>query len=656
MKKSTKLIILSAIAVLFLFTPAGKSIAQQHHLGKKISITFKEIPLKVALNQIAAEGQFKFSYNSSLIDGNRKVSASAELKSVKDILEHLFADKFQYKSVGNHVVLLEADAGELQPQKVIIHGKIHESHTENPIAGTTVYEVGAREVAISDSSGYYKFSVSGKNNLLNISFTKEGYNDTVINIRASTDKRYNIRLKPAIEAIDRSSVRYQNIKITNIHDYRMVDWFVPRETQITSVNLRLGNTRLFQASFLPYLGTNRGLSGSYENRFSLNILAGYSGGIRMAEFGGIANIVKGRVNGIQIAGMVNFDGSDLKGIQFAGMMNKNTGSISGVQIAGFNNLVLDTLRGVQFSGFQNTLHGTMHGLQLSGFNNYTTQNVDGVQLSGFSNIARKDVKLAQVSGFINISDNVDGLQIAGFTNIAKGDIGKHQVSGFFNYAHSVNGIQLSGFINVSKEKNKGIQASGFLNEADSMQGLQLSGFMNIAKTLNGLQLGVVNISDKVNKGLPVGVFSHVNSGYRSIAFSADEVFYTNLTYKTGLKQIYNIFSVGYDWDENIYGGFGMGTMFDMGKNLQSTLEFESRGIFERNKFDYEGFLNKISYSLETDITEGVALTAGPVLNVYLRQKNIQSNTATLAPYAFYNEVHGSSRLQIWMGGKVGIHL
>lgn len=654
MKKFAKQIILSAITVLFLFTPAGKSIAQQHHLEKKISTTFKEIPLKVVLNQIAAEGQFRFSYNSSLIDGNRKVSASAERKSVKDILEHLFADKFQYKSVGNHVVLVDADVGELQPQKVYIHGKIHESHTGNPIAGATVYEVGAREVAISDSSGYYKFSVSGKNQLLNISFTKEGYNDTVINIRASADNRYNIRLKPAIEAIDRSSVRYQNIKITNIHDYRMVDWFVPRETQITSANLRLGNTRLFQVSFLPYLGTNRRLSGSYENRFSLNILAGYSGGIRMAEFGGIANIVKGRVKGIQIAGMVNFDGSDLKGIQFAGLMNKNTGSVSGVQIAGFNNLVLDTLRGIQFAGFQNTLHSAMHGLQLSGFNNYTTQNVDGVQFSGFSNIALKDVRLAQLSGFFNLGDDVDGFQFSGFTNVAKGDIGWLQASGFFNYANSVSALQLGGFLNISREKSQGTQLSGFMNLAESIRGLQLAGFLNVAREVNGLQLGVVNISDTLSHGIPFGMFSHVSTGYRAVEISADAAFYTNLAYKTGLGKLYNVISMGYDWKQYVYGGFGFGTKFRMGDGFHSSVELESRGIFERNNFDYIGYLNKLSYNFEIDLNNDISFTAGPVLNVYLKQDELDQDTPTLAPYTFYNEIHASSRLQIWVGGTFGI--
>ncbi len=644
-------LILTFALIALLFVKESKS--QLSYLDKKISITFSKIPVKIALTQIGEEGGFRFSYNSEIIDGERKVSGDFNQQKVKSILNHLMEQDLNYQSVGNHIILLRHETTP-KPQQSTIRGKITTFKSGRPVRNATIYEVATKEVTTTDSSGLFTLTLVQTLDFLNLSISKTGYQDTIINLPSENPGPIEVSLKPVHISLQDNSHRYDKIRINNIHQYKMVDWLVPRENRSISNNLTLGNTRLFQVSFAPFVGSNGLFSGSYENRFSLNILAGYSRGNKVAELGGVANIVKGHVNGVQVAGMVNFDGGDMKGVQLSGFMNKNTGSVSGVQIAGFNNLVLDTLRGVQFAGFQNTLHGAMHGIQLSGFNNYTTQNVDGVQFSGFSNIALKDVRLAQLSGFFNLSDDVDGFQFSGFTNVAKGDVGSLQTSGFFNYAKSVSALQLAGFLNISRNKNKGAQISGFMNIAESIRGLQLSGFLNIAGELNGLQLGVVNFSDTVSHGLPLGVFSHVSSGYRTIELSADEVFYTNLTYKSGLAKLYNIFSLGYDWDKHVYGGFGFGTQFRLGNGFHSSVELESRGIFERNHFDYLGHLNKLSYNLEIDLNKNINLTAGPVLKVYLKQDELDPDAPTLAPYTFYDEIHASSRVQAWFGGNFGI--
>lgn len=79
--------------------------------------------------------------------------------------------------------------------------------------------------------------------------------------------------------------------------------FVPEETYIHSENLKaIQETRAAQISFLPSMGIGSNLStnGLIVNHFSLNVLAGYSNGVAGCEIGGIFNLTKNDVNGVQI--------------------------------------------------------------------------------------------------------------------------------------------------------------------------------------------------------------------------------------------------------------------------------------------------------------------------------------------------------------------
>jgi hypothetical protein len=60
---------------------------------------------------------------------------------------------------------------------------------------------------------------------------------------------------------------------------------IARTQRIHDKNVTDTLSRPFQLSVLPFLGTNKLLSGSIENRVSVNILMGYSAGVRKMEFG-----------------------------------------------------------------------------------------------------------------------------------------------------------------------------------------------------------------------------------------------------------------------------------------------------------------------------------------------------------------------------------
>ncbi len=188
--------------------------------------------------------------------------------------------------------------------------------------------------------------------------------------------------------------------------------------------------RPFQISFITPMGTNGLESGQVTNRLSVNIIAGYAGGLE----------------GIEVGGMINTIHRNAFGAQFAGFANLVGGSIRGVQFAGYANVVLEQMQGGQFAGFSNVSLGTFDGIQASGFANFVNADLKGIQVSGFSGV---------------VNGNTHGAQIGGFANITTGKTDGLQLSSFLNYTKALNGTQI-GLFNYTDSIGKGLSI-GFLS-------------------------------------------------------------------------------------------------------------------------------------------------------------------------------------------------
>ena len=298
----------------------------------------------------------------------------------------------------------------------------------------------------------------------------------------------------------------------------------------------------FHISLITPLGTNGLESWNTTNRISLNVFAGYSGGLKGLEVAGFANALKGDMDGIQIAGFCN-----------------------------------------------NTL-GSARGLEIAGYWNYNQKKLIGSQISGFANVAL---------------DTVDGIQASGFTNVAVGD---------------VQGVQATGFANVTVGDTKGVQASGFANVTTGRhQGVQASGFVNYARSLSGVQVGVVNIADSVEKGIPIGFLSFVRHGYNVIQIGGNETLFGEISYKTGVRRFYNIFSAGSAFHSGTlrWGfGYGIGTLVPVGRRIDIGIEALSYHINEGGWFTNGlNSLSRLNLNLSFDLTNHLGIYAGGSLNV-----------------------------------------
>ncbi|MFZ6010838.1 MAG: LA_2272 family surface repeat-containing protein, partial [Bacteroidota bacterium] len=390
----------------------------------------------------------------------------------------------------------------------------------------------------------------------------------------------------------------------------------PQEVNMANIHDTLYRTT--QVSFVPFVGTNRKLSGNVINDYSFNILGGYALGTQKLEIGSIFNVDRGNVNGIQFAGLFNTVGGRVKGVQLAGLFNANGDSLDGTQLAGLINVNLKGSK--KFSG------------------------------AGLINFTRLDSRAVQFAGLFNATIGAQrGPQVAGLFNFSTG---------------SVTPLQWAGLWNFSAGNMKGAQVAGLWNFAGGeVTGGQVSGLLNYATRMKGAQVGLINISDSI-RGVPVGFFSFSLKGYHKLEISADEIFYTNVAFRTGVRQFYNIFTAGakpntFENDTTFWTfGYGIGTAPRINKWLSLNFDLTANQLVHRAEIEEINLLNKLHVGCDVRLIKRVSLTFGVTLNAYITDTTYDGYIDIFTDYRpsiIYDHTYSNNvNMKMWWGGKVGL--
>lgn len=619
--------------------------SQNNILKRSINFTADDQPLENVLLGIANVGDFSFSYNPQIIPGDSIVNLTIEDTSVKEVMDIIFHGNIMYKVSGNHLILLKNRPVKAKEKiNYSVSGYVYDASTGQRLVSTTIYEVYTLASTITDEQGYYNLNLSKKYDEFGLAFSKREFVDTLILVQPA-DHSIDIRLRQKWTQKELALIEPDlQTSVKPLDNISIVQKIIPKDQYVRAGNIDVIERRFAQVSLIPKIGTNTKMSGSIENSFSINVLAGYSAGVRVMEIGGLMNINKRHVSGLQAAGLSNIVGGRTRGVQIAGLSNNNRGSLHGFQVSGISNMVVDTIKGIQLAGISNILQGGMKGLQIAGISNVTTKNVDGVQLSGISNFAKGDVRVMQAAGIINVGRNVNGIQLAGIVNTSTGKVGGAQLAGIGNFAKEVNAGQLSAIINIATKRVKGAQ---------------ISAIVNYGKEINGIQFALFNISDTVT-GLPIGFISFVRRGYRRIELSGNEVLYANLTLKTGVHKLYNIFTGGLLPNDTIstWGfGYGFGFESSIGKKFLQSYDFTANWISEKDKpFGTLNLLNKLSINFAYLLGKRTSVFLGPSINFHLSEW-VDSDSGefltNIAPYTLYTTVFGDTQMQLWIGAQFG---
>jgi hypothetical protein len=404
-------------------------------LERPVTLRFSNEKISVVLESIAKQGGFSFSYNSAIFDVNNRGDITVQNKPVRDVLNLIFKRSIIYKVRGNYIILQKNDQKE-SSKTIILSGYIVDTQTDKPVSKATVYDPRSLTSTISNEYGFYRIKLNVSYLPTKLMITKADYEKRIINIKSVQDFYEVIELTPIInKSFDipvyednsiekRDNHLNENLSLENkpisqpvappfpditdqnlfptspiidstLYDSRWNEFkkkvgkiFVSRSQRINAQNVDDYLGREFQVSLLPFLGTNRLLSGSIKNDYSLNILMGYSGGVRKLEVGGILNGVRNDVQGLQIAGVGNIVGGSVLGGQISSTFN----------IAGY----LD------------------EGIQLSSGFNVIIRESAGWQISPV-NFAHRVVEGGRQIGFINISDSTDTVPIGFLSFVGSGN-------------------------------------------------------------------------------------------------------------------------------------------------------------------------------------------------------------------------------------------
>lgn len=400
--------ILAGMAAALLFSASAHS---QHLLDQKISVTVYNKPLQQTLVELGRQGGFYFSYNSLLLPGDSLVSVSAHQETVQDILQALLGNDYTYDETAGYVIIRKYAA---DGKAFVIKGYVLDKKTGEKLADASVYEIGQFVSTLTDEQGQFRLRLHNRSPDISVQVSKRGFNDTLYRLRSGREQTAVLLLSPI------RTVALKPVTITpdyGIEKYGLGRWLISSRQKISDLNISDFFVRQpFQYSLWPGIGTHGKLSAQAVNKFSFNLLGGYSGGARGFELGGLFNLDKNDVRHVQIAGLFNTVGGHMGGIQVAGIHNSVWNGIQGVQIAGLSNTAKQPVRGVQIAGIANQAK-SVAGLQIAGISNISRQTVNGLQIAGILNRARK-VEGWQI-GLLNIADTAaDGYSI-GLINIIK---------------------------------------------------------------------------------------------------------------------------------------------------------------------------------------------------------------------------------------------
>lgn len=438
--------------------------------------------------------------------------------------------------------------------------------------------------------------------------------------------------------------------------------------------------RKWRVTLFPPLSTNGSDAPNYTAKYSINILAGYHGGLDGMEIGGLFNYTKYYSNGFQLAGLANISNGEILGVNIAGVGNFSKENMAGVQLAGITNFSNEQLEGIQLAGGFNFTRDNSSGLQFSGLANLAQGDLEGLQGSAGVNAAWGDISGLQAAGVANIAkNNVEGLQAAGAFNFAGADISGLQAASGANIAFgNIEGLMASGGVNIAKGTASGLLVSGILNYASELEGASISGGANIADELNGLQFaGLLNASRKARglqiglinyaqdfEGVPIGLISYYGNGRKNIDVRFSDGGFTDVGLTLGTHRVYNAAIFGYNTllDRNVYR---VGIAVGLEKNIQDAFEnWQNETLYVNQEFsvlhhfeeDWQSDLNLLysyKFLVGKRFNNGFSVYGGPSYNAHI------SRVAASKDYSWYSlwsPERKGRQYRFWVGFTAGIRL
>ncbi|QIX62075.1 hypothetical protein HER32_13115 [Hymenobacter sp. BT18] len=361
-----------------------------------------------------------------------------------------------------------------------------------------------------------------------------------------------------------------------------------RDTTLASTAVRpprvansLYDEHTWQITLVPPLGTNGLRAGRAVNRYSANVLVGYAAGLRGLELGTVLNLDRDTVRGSQLAGVGNLAGRHLGGLQGAGVLNVVGGGGRGLQLAGVLNIAARPLAGWQAAGVLN-----------------------------YAGPPRPDA--TEPAGPL---------------------------------------VQTAGVLNVSLAEVRGVQAAGVLN---------------VARRVRGVQLGLFNVADTVT-GASVGLLNFVRHGYYRLDVLYSETWPALATLKLGGSAWFYTQFVGaaQPFDGQLRWGLGYGLGTELAARRRFSLSLDALALHVNE--EPSGWTKQLNLQSQLRLLVGwalwkggrIRLVAGPEVNVLVSQRYDADRQAVYSQvgegqHLLAENLSGSTLVRVWAGYSAGL--
>ncbi len=644
-----RIIITYCLFIISLCAYAAKPIPP---LEREISVKVSNEPVSNVLSLISQQTQIKFSYNPTAIPVSKKVAINLFKKPVRTVLNYLFGESVRSKQHGDYIILTPNNFRR-EITMLQLSGYVYDQNGA-PLPDVSLLNANLPVSAVSNQYGYYRLQVPVTALPLKLKAGKWNYQDTgVIFYKNQTTQDITLcsNQKPDNTVVallpDTSQMLVVEPAIPELPKTRSLKTFfgefvLSAKTKINMLNLKDTLFSKYQVSLIPFISTNKLLVGNTVNDVSVNILAGYSQGVRKAEFAGLMNIDRGDVSRFQAAGICNAVGGNVSGVQLAGWANLDLAEASGLRIAGFVN-VGKSMRGVIIGGMANINADYVSGYKR--LRNITNDTVIGVQVAGLFNVNAGYSKGVKLAGLYNFGNNMHGFEGAGLFN------------GNAGFMH---GQTFAGLVNLTAGKSSGLQTAGLANiSLSEMKGVQVAGILNVAKNISGNQFAFINLSDTC-KGIPFGFFSFSSHGYHKGEFCADEILPAQVAFRTGVRKFHNIFIAGLNpfrpQQPLLSIGYGLGSNFALTQKWSIQSDLTSQLLLERDHFKNAPRVISLFAGIEKSFGKNSSLCIGPVYRMLINSavNNAYSEfNNSIAPHSFYDKTYTSgTQLKMWAGAKI----
>ena len=187
--------ITTRLLLLLLCLGVGRGLLSQSiDLDQKITITFNDVPLKEALDQLENRLDISFAYSGNLIaEGKKTGTLNFKEESIRHIIHQLFApQQLELKIRDRRIFMLKRV---LPPPRFQLNGHIKDAQNGEMLIGATIMVNQANPIGASTNLyGFYSLTIPEGKHQITISYL--GYTPQTFELELLQNKRLDVDLMP----------------------------------------------------------------------------------------------------------------------------------------------------------------------------------------------------------------------------------------------------------------------------------------------------------------------------------------------------------------------------------------------------------------------------------------------------------------------------